>query len=392
MKNVKPINCTPNSEHLQKSRREAVDRELSYLPEEKRLYALNLLKDWRAQMRHLIGNDKKTVKTHDDNLERLMRHAKVAPWELRPTHVVNFFESKVDPKTGETIGPQTHAGYCSSWRSFQAYMLELERVNEIQRTFGIRPSQFVNDENNIAVKRAKSNHKPKGWALTPKQIDQIDQEFQRLILEAHNKGSKALLPLQRDRVMFHIAIHYALRVSELVTLQIDQFHAHHDPRMSHFGKYALLTVTGKNSVTGTIPLREPGIHALLEWYVQNVRQRILLRRKSKKDGMCQFQDENYLLSNLMFPSEQGGVINPNTFRKRLEMIIPNISSITKKVTPHNLRHTGCTLMVPVYSPEIAQKYMRHKNLYTTLGYYHPVPLDAASEPNVPIDLFDDKED
>ncbi|SMG65408.1 hypothetical protein BMETH_33701332441274, partial [methanotrophic bacterial endosymbiont of Bathymodiolus sp.] len=36
-------------------------------------------------------------------------------------------------------------------------------------------------------------------------------------------------------------------------------------------------------------------------------------------------------------------------------------------------------MVPVYSPEIAQKYMRHKNLYTTLGYYHPTPLDAASE-------------
>ncbi|CAM3203174.1 hypothetical protein SHAL103562_21250 [Shewanella algae] len=49
-------------------------------------------------------------------------------------------------------------------------------------------------------------------------------------------------------------------------------------------------------------------------------------------------------------------------------------------------------MVPLYSPEIAQKYMRHKNLYTTLGYYHPTVLDAASEPNAAFDLFDEEED
>jgi hypothetical protein len=38
------------------------------------------------------------------------------------------------------------------------------------------------------------------------------------------------------------------------------------------------------------------------------------------------------------------------------------------------------------------KYMRHKNLYTTLGYYHPTPLDAASEANIPYNLFDDEKE
>ncbi|HCF1428307.1 TPA: site-specific integrase [Pseudomonas aeruginosa] len=58
-----------------------------------------------------------------------------------------------------------------------------------------------------------------------------------------------------------------------------------------------------------------------------------------------------------------------------------------KLTPHILRHTGCTNMVGVFSAEVAQKYMRHKNLYTTLGYYHPAPLDAANEANAPLTLF-----
>ena len=48
-------------------------------------------------------------------------------------------------------------------------------------------------------------------------------------------------------------------------------------------------------------------------------------------------------------------------------------------------------MVPLYSPEIAQKYMRHKNLFTTLYYYHPTPLNAAHEVNSAVALFGDDE-
>ena len=113
MKNIKRKSCTTNSEHLQKRDVSVVDRNLTYLPETEWVCALNLLKDWRAQQRHIIGNDKKTIKTHDDNLERLLRYSKVPPWLLKPKHVIDFFESKVDPETGETIAPQTHASYCA---------------------------------------------------------------------------------------------------------------------------------------------------------------------------------------------------------------------------------------------------------------------------------------
>jgi integrase len=116
-----------------------------------------------------------------------------------------------------------------------------------------------------------------------------------------------------------------------------------------------------------------------------------MRRKDSGDGTCKFGEHTYLVSNLLFPSERGGVVGDNAFRKRLNQIALDAGVTLKRLTPHTLRHTGCTLMVPVYSPEIAQKYMRHKNLYTTLGYYHPTPLDAASEANIPYNLFDGEE-
>lgn len=75
MTNIKRTSCTTNSEHLQKWDVSVVDRNLTYLPENERVYALNLLKDWKAQQRHLIGNDKKTIKLHEDNLERLLRRS-----------------------------------------------------------------------------------------------------------------------------------------------------------------------------------------------------------------------------------------------------------------------------------------------------------------------------
>ena len=153
-------------------------------------------------------------------------------------------------------------------------MLDMERINEIQATFKVRPIKFVTEENGIAVKRHKSNAaRPKAWALTPVEIDAIDQQFIFDIKAAHAARSKSLLPLQRDRVMFHLAIHFALRVSELVTIQLHDFKASHDPRMKAFQNFGTLTITGKNDATGTIPMREPEIYELLMWYLANIRQK-----------------------------------------------------------------------------------------------------------------------
>jgi len=370
------------------------DPSLPFLHGEKKVYATNLIRDWQAQLRHLVGVQPKTGKSHQDDLFRLLNHARVAPWDLKKEHVSAYLDSRCDPATGAYLAPSTVAGYCSAWRSFQNFMLEADRTNEILSVFSTRPRVFINEENGIGVKKYKANWKPKGWALTPDQIDAIDATFRFEIKQAHVSRSKTLLPLIRDRVMFHFAIHFALRVSELVTLQMSAFKPSHEAEMLRFGKLGTVTVTGKNQVTGTIPMREQQVFDLLDWYIRVIRPKMLLRRKIREEDTttCVFDGKTYRAAELLFISERGGVISPNTLRGRLTKIAVASGVIANRLTPHTLRHTGCTLMVPLYSPDIAQKYMRHKALHTTLYYYHPSTLDAGNEVNAAIAMFDEEDD
>ncbi len=370
------------------------DPSLPFLTGDEKTYATNLVRDWQAQLLHLDGLQQSSCKSHKDNVFRLLNHAQLPPWQLRKEHVTAYLESRQDPRTESFLAPATVAAYCSAWRSFQQYVLEPERVNEILSRFGVRPRTFITEENGIAVKKHKNNWRPKGWALTPDQIDAIDATFRFKIQQAHAMRSKALLPLIRDRVMFHVAIHFALRVSELITLQMSAFRPSHDPAMARFGKLGTVTVGGKNGVVGTVPMREQAIFELLDWYIKNIRPKLLLRRKIHEADttICEFEGKTIRVAELLFPSERGGVVPKNAVRERLIKVAIDSGVVTNKLTPHTLRHTGCTLMVPIYSPEIAQKYMRHKHLHTTLHYYHPSTLEAGNEVNAAIELFDDEGD
>lgn len=393
MKNVIPISGTANSSpEKQSSRVPANSLALDFLGGDEKTYTDNLIKDWHAQLVFLEGLKANSALTHRDNLVRLLNHAKLAPWQLGPQNVTHYFQDRADARGGKPLAPSSVAVMCAAWRSFQNYMLEMERLNEISGRFGVRPRKFVNDENSIAVKRHKLNALPRSWALSPEQIASMDQAYCAAIRAAAASHSKSLLPLQRDRVMFHLCIHFALRVSELVTVRLSDFRGSHDPQMARFGNFGVLTVTGKNDVTGSVPMREPMIHNLLRWYLAEIRPKLLLRRKDANNGTCSFGGKDYRTAELLFPSERGAVVEPNQIRKRLKQMAMNAGTITQKITPHVLRHTGCTLMVPIYSPEIAQKYMRHKNLYTTLGYYHPSPLKAGNEVNAALALFEDEEE
>lgn len=388
MTNVVALPGTPNSSLAKENRPEpACERSLGFLGGDRHAYATNLVRDWEAQLVYLDGLKGNSAKNFADDVFRLLNHAQVAPWELNKDHVAAFLQARAKLRPTGVLSPATVGSYCAAWRSFQNFTLELDRVNEIVARFKTRPRKFVTEENSIAVKKYKANWVPKAWALTPEKIDAIDAQFVADIKQAFASRSKSLLPLQRDRVMFHLAIHFALRVSELVTIELPAFQPSHDAKLARFGNFGTLTVTGKNDVTGTIPMREPEVHGLLDWYLSSVRQKILLRRKDLGNGICAYEGQNFVTAQLLFPSERGGVINPQAFRKRLKAIAMRAGVIRKKLTPHVLRHTGCTLMVPVYSPEIAQKYMRHKNLFTTLYYYHPTPLNAAHEVNSAVALF-----
>lgn len=367
------------------------------LTERERAIAENLISDWHAKISLMGEAEHSTADSYLTTVNRLLAFTGKAPWLLSKRDVTNFLANRQAERNGTPLAELTVAAYASAWRSFQAYMLMQEVANEIAVATGVRPQEFIDDQNCIPVRRAKSDHTPKGWALTPEYIDKIEDELLHMIKVAKQRRNKGYYALIRDRVMFHLAIHFALRVSELVTLTLQQFSPHTSPKMREkYGKYGSLTVTGKNKVTGTIPMREEAIHRLLVLYIDKVRPKLLLRRtrKAEDNGITTYNGKKYAVSDLLFFSERGNVLNPQSFRKRLEDLSMRVMT-PLKITPHTLRHTGCTLMAPLYMPEVAQKYMRHKNLATTLHYYHPEPLNAGAHHNPEYDVeawFEDEYD
>lgn len=367
------------------------------LTERNRKIAENLVSDWHAKISLMGEAENTTADNYRETLNRLLAFTGKAPWDLCKKDVTEFLAHRQKARNEEPLAERTVAAYASAWRSFQSYMLMQEVANEIAIATSVRPQEFIDDQNAIPVRRAKSDHAPKGWALTPEYIDRIEDELLHMISVAKKRRNKGYYALIRDRVMFHISIHFALRVSELVTLTMQQFSPHTSPAMKEkYGKYGALTVTGKNKVTGTIPMREEAIHRLLVLYVEKVRPKLLLQRANKNNdnGLTRYKGKTYAVADLLFFSERGNVLNPQSFRKRLEDLSIRVMT-PQKITPHTLRHTGCTLMAPLYMPEVAQKYMRHKNLATTLYYYHPDPLNAGAHHNPEYDVsgwFEDEDD
>lgn len=392
MMNDMTVIRTNNSSGCVKETITSPDWKFSYLAEKEAKFTVGLLQQWKANLVHLKLNKQNSAQTHLDNLERLIRSLRLAPWKFNPSSILEYFENRT-ANGGKDLKPGTYAQLFSSWRSFQSFMLELEVSNRIQKEFGIRPQQFIDETNSVALRRKKrDDNKDKKWALSPEQIDKVDAIFQAKIVQAYHSGSKSFLPLIRDRVMFHITIHFALRVHELVKLQISDFREHPDPHHSIFGRWGLLKITGKGSVTGSVPMREKTFSDLLDFYFAKIRPQIMQRASENcSDFGAKAREIDVNPNDLLFMSERGDMIDPNAFRKRLNELSLE-ASLPQRMTPHILRHTGCTLMVPLYSAEEAQKYMRHKHLATTLGYYHSGVYTAGNSSNDVMSLFGDDED
>jgi integrase len=168
---------------------------------------------------------------------------------------------------------------------------------------------------------------------------------------------------------------------------ISNFSSSSNPKLkAKFDRFGCVYVCGKNSVASTLPIRDPDIYNLLMWYLDKIRPPMLSRalktKKAKKNnGKTKINDKMVPLEDVLFISERGNGISGNTFRDALDAV-QLLTGLPFHFTPHDLRHTGCTQMMEVYqAPHIAQQYMRHKNLATTFGYYHPDPVDAGSEVN-----------
>ncbi|WP_271409001.1 site-specific tyrosine recombinase XerD [Pseudomonas sp. Q1-7] len=171
----------------------------------------------------------------------------------------------------------------------------------------------------------------------PKSLSEADVEA---LLEAPDLDDPIGL---RDRAMLEVLYACGLRVTELVSLSLEQVNL----------RQGVLKVFGKGSKERLVPLGEEAI-AWLERYQREARPFLL-------DGKP---------SDVLFPSLRGEQMTRQTFWHRIKHQA-QVAGIGKSLSPHTLRHAFAThLLNHGADLRVVQMLLGHSDLSTTQIYTH----------------------
>lgn len=167
-----------------------------------------------------------------------------------------------------------------------------------------------------------------------------ESEKRRLLKELHDRTS----PLaRRDRVIFEMFLGTGVRLSELVSLDIDD--------VDLDGKH--IRITGKGGVP-QVKFLKTSLRTLLREYLKE--------RKRNTTGDCR----------ALFASSRGTRLCARQVAQRLKAWLDKVG-IEKHISPHGLRHTFAThLYASTSDLLVVKRALGHRNISTTEIYTHLV--------------------
>jgi len=212
--------------------------------------------------------------------------------------------------------PRSTARFLSGLRGFFRYLLR-EKLVAVDPTLQVEMPQL-------------------GKPL-PKSLSEADVEA---LLQAPDLGEAIG---QRDRAMLEVLYACGLRVTELVSLTLDQVNL----------RQGVLRVMGKGSKERLVPMGEEAV-LWLERYVRDGRAELLNGRPS----------------DVLFPSQRGEQMTRQTFWHRIKHHA-RVAGIDKSLSPHTLRHAFAThLLNHGADLRVVQMLLGHSDLSTTQIYTH----------------------
>lgn len=212
--------------------------------------------------------------------------------------------------------PRSTARFLSGVRGFYRYLLR-EKMIQIDPTLQVDMPQL-------------------GRPL-PKSLSEADVEA----LLAAPDLSEAIG--QRDKAMLEVLYACGLRVSELISLTLEQVNL----------RQGVLRVMGKGSKERLVPMGEEAI-VWIERYMRGARDDLLGGRPS----------------DVLFPSQRGEQMTRQTFWHRIKHQAM-VAGISKSLSPHTLRHAFAThLLNHGADLRVVQMLLGHSDLSTTQIYTH----------------------
>ena len=212
--------------------------------------------------------------------------------------------------------PRSTARFLSGLRGFYRYLLR-EKLIAVDPTLQVEMPQL-------------------GRPL-PKSLSEADVEA---LLRAPDLSEEIG---QRDRAMLEVLYACGLRVTELISLTLDQINL----------RQGVVRVMGKGSKERLVPMGEEAV-LWLERYLRDGRNGLLNGRPS----------------DVVFPSQRGEQMTRQTFWHRIKHHA-QVAGINKVLSPHTLRHAFAThLLNHGADLRVVQMLLGHSDLSTTQIYTH----------------------
>lgn len=147
----------------------------------------------------------------------------------------------------------------------------------------------------------------------------------------------------RDRCMLEVLYACGLRVTELVSLTLDQLNT----------RQGVVRVMGKGSKERLVPMGETA----LDWLMRYL-----------KEGRGELLGSS--VTDVLFPSQRGQQMTRQTFWYRIKLHA-KVAGISKPLSPHTLRHAFAThLLNHGADLRVVQMLLGHSDLSTTQIYTH----------------------
>ena len=204
-------------------------------------------------------------------------------------------------------------------------------ISAIKRFFKYLLATKVRADNPTALTQAPKFGKP-----IPKVLSEQDVES---LLESPNLDE----PIEfRDRTMLELLYATGLRVTELVSLRLDNISLNQN----------VVRVTGKGGKERLVPIGEVSA----EWLAKYVK----LARPALLKGE----------TDVLFPSKRGQQMTRQTFWHRIKFYA-QVAGINAHLSPHTLRHAFAThLLNHGADLRVVQMLLGHSDLSTTQIYTH----------------------
>lgn len=212
--------------------------------------------------------------------------------------------------------PRSTARFLSGARGFYRYLLR-------ERLIAVDPTLLID--------------MPQLGKPLPKSLSEADVEA---LLAAPDLSE----PIgERDRAMLEVLYACGLRVSELISLTLEQVNL----------RQGVLRIMGKGSKERLVPMGEEAI-VWVERYMRGARDELLGGRPS----------------DVLFPSLRGEQMTRQTFWHRIKHQAA-VAGIGKSLSPHTLRHAFAThLLNHGADLRVVQMLLGHSDLSTTQIYTH----------------------